>query len=140
MRHAHVAPAKRARPKLPPPHWRGASRAGAVSHLGMPRFMNTLPLLTLLTFLPFVGALMVVGLAQEKKQLARWLSLGFSLGGSRCRLRIGRPSISRAARLDSNAGCRVSRRRGWTRPAYVIALGHRGADGDAGIVEQDRKS
>src|ERR1035441_7756557 len=80
MRHAHVAPAKRARPKLPPPHWRGASRAGAVSHLGMPRFMNTLPLLTLLTFLPFVGALMVVGLAQEKKQLARWLSLGFSLG------------------------------------------------------------
>ena len=42
--------------------------------------MNALPLLTLLTFLPFIGALMVVGLAQEKKQLARWLSLGFSLG------------------------------------------------------------
>src|ERR1035437_1809353 len=41
--------------------------------------MNALPLLTLLTFLPFLGALMVVGLAQEKKQLARWLSLGFSL-------------------------------------------------------------
>ena len=42
--------------------------------------MNALPLLTLLTFVPIIGALAVVGLGSEQKRLARWLSLGFSLG------------------------------------------------------------
>ncbi len=41
--------------------------------------MNAPPLLTLLTFIPAVGALAVIGLAQEQKRLARWLSLGCSL-------------------------------------------------------------
>ena len=41
--------------------------------------MNAPPLLTLLTFTPVVGALAVIGLAQEQKRLARWLSLGCSL-------------------------------------------------------------
>lgn len=41
--------------------------------------MNAPPLLTLLTFIPVVGALAVIGLAQEQKRLVRWLSLGCSL-------------------------------------------------------------
>ena len=42
--------------------------------------MTGLPLLTILTLVPFFGALVVVGLAAEQKQLARWLSFGLSLG------------------------------------------------------------
>jgi NADH-quinone oxidoreductase subunit M len=42
--------------------------------------MNALSPLTLLTFLPIIGALAVVGLGAEQRRLARWLSLGFSLG------------------------------------------------------------
>ena len=42
--------------------------------------MNAFPLLTLLTFVPVVGALAVVGLHPEQKRLARWFSLGVSLG------------------------------------------------------------
>ena len=42
--------------------------------------MNGLPLLTILTLVPLIGALVVVGLGTEQKRLARWLSLGFSLG------------------------------------------------------------
>ena len=38
-----------------------------------------LPLLTILTFVPLVGAVMVIGLGAEQKKLARWLALGFSL-------------------------------------------------------------
>jgi NADH-quinone oxidoreductase subunit M len=41
--------------------------------------MNALPILTLLTFLPIFGALVVVGLNSGQKRLARWLALGFSL-------------------------------------------------------------
>jgi len=42
--------------------------------------MKGLPLLTILTLVPLLGALVVLGLAQEQKRLARWLSLGISLG------------------------------------------------------------
>jgi NADH-quinone oxidoreductase subunit M len=38
--------------------------------------MNHLPLLTVLTFLPLVGGLVVIGLAAERKNLARRLGLG----------------------------------------------------------------
>jgi NADH-quinone oxidoreductase subunit M len=41
--------------------------------------MNGLPLLTILTFVPFLSALVVIGLTQEQKRLVRWLSLGCSL-------------------------------------------------------------
>ena len=42
--------------------------------------MNGLPLLTILTLVPLLGALVVAGVASEQQRLARWLSLGFSLG------------------------------------------------------------
>jgi NADH-quinone oxidoreductase subunit M len=42
--------------------------------------MKGLPILTLLTMAPLIGALLVVGLGTEQKRLARWLSLGISLG------------------------------------------------------------
>ena len=42
--------------------------------------MNGLPILTLLTLLPLIGGLVVIGLGAEQKRLARWLSLGFALG------------------------------------------------------------
>ena len=38
------------------------------------------PLLTLLTLLPLLGGLVIVGLGGEQKRLARWLALGFSFG------------------------------------------------------------
>ena len=73
--------------------------------------MNGLPLLTLLTLLPLIGGLVVVGLGAEQKRLARWLSLGFSLGAlalalvlvAPVRLRFGRASIPGAALLDSRS-------------------------------------
>ena len=40
--------------------------------------MTAFPIITLLTLLPLVGGLIVIGLGADKKQLARWLSLGFS--------------------------------------------------------------
>jgi NADH-quinone oxidoreductase subunit M len=42
--------------------------------------MSAFSPLTLLTLLPIIGALVVVGLGAEQRRLARWLSLGFSLG------------------------------------------------------------
>ena len=53
----------------------------------MSRFMNAFPLLTLLTLVPILGALVVAGLDSEQRKLARWLSLGFSLGGLALRRR-----------------------------------------------------
>ena len=41
--------------------------------------MNAVPLLTILTVLPLLGAVIVIGLDAENKRLARWLSFGFSL-------------------------------------------------------------
>ena len=40
--------------------------------------MNNSPIITILTFLPLVGGLIVIGLGAEKKRSARWLSLGFA--------------------------------------------------------------
>ncbi len=40
--------------------------------------MAGFPLITLLTLVPLIGAVMVIGLDAEKKKLARWLGLGFS--------------------------------------------------------------
>jgi len=42
--------------------------------------MNALPPLSLLTLVPLVGGLMVIGLGAERKRLARGLAFGFSLG------------------------------------------------------------
>jgi NADH-quinone oxidoreductase subunit M len=42
--------------------------------------MTSISPLTILTFLPIVGALALVGLHPAQRKLARWLSLGFSLG------------------------------------------------------------
>src|SRR6266581_6086932 len=36
------------------------------------------PILSILTFLPLIGGVIVIGLGADKKQIARWLSLGFS--------------------------------------------------------------
>ena len=42
--------------------------------------MTATPILSILTFVPLLGALMVIGLNAENKRFARWLALGFSLG------------------------------------------------------------
>ena len=42
--------------------------------------MNAVPFISILTLLPLVGAMVVVGLGPEQKKLARGLSLGFSFG------------------------------------------------------------
>jgi NADH-quinone oxidoreductase subunit M len=42
--------------------------------------MNGLPLLSILTLVPLLGAIVVAGVNREQKRLARWLSLGFGLG------------------------------------------------------------
>jgi len=44
----------------------------------MPRFMSAIPIITILTLLPLVGGILIIGLGSEKKQLARWLGLIFS--------------------------------------------------------------
>src|SRR5436309_10927589 len=40
--------------------------------------MNALPLVTLLTLVPVVGAVLVIGLGAQQKKFARWLALTFS--------------------------------------------------------------
>jgi len=40
--------------------------------------MNDFPLITVLTFLPLVGGLIIIGLGPERKNTARFLSLGFA--------------------------------------------------------------
>src|SRR5438552_312750 len=40
--------------------------------------MNGFPVITILTLVPLIGAVIVIGLGAEKKKLARSLSLGFS--------------------------------------------------------------
>ena len=42
--------------------------------------MSSLPLLTILTFLPLLGGLLVVSLGEKRRPCVRWLSLGVSLG------------------------------------------------------------
>src|ERR1041384_1264030 len=41
--------------------------------------MNALPLLTMLTLVPIVGGVIVIGLGAEQKHLARRMAFGFSL-------------------------------------------------------------
>ena len=41
--------------------------------------MNGFPIVTLITFVPLIGGIIVVGLDREQKELARRLALGFSL-------------------------------------------------------------
>jgi hypothetical protein len=41
--------------------------------------MNGFPLITVLTFTPLVGGLLIIGLGDQRQQLARRLGLGFSL-------------------------------------------------------------
>ncbi len=73
--------------------------------------MNGFPLLSLLTLVPFVGALVVIGLGAEQKRLARWLALGFSLGALALALLLWhqfdssfrRASIRGAAFVDSHS-------------------------------------
>ena len=40
--------------------------------------MNGLPMLTLLTAIPLIGGLVIVGLRSDQRSLARWLGLGFA--------------------------------------------------------------
>jgi NADH-quinone oxidoreductase subunit M len=40
--------------------------------------MNGFPIISVLTFLPLFGAIVLIGLSAEQKKLARWLALGFS--------------------------------------------------------------
>jgi len=41
--------------------------------------MNGFPIISVITFLPLFGAIVLIGLSAEQKKLARWLALGFSL-------------------------------------------------------------
>ena len=43
--------------------------------------MNDFPIITVLTFLPLIGGLIVIGLPGERKNTARFLSLGFAFVG-----------------------------------------------------------
>ena len=40
--------------------------------------MTGFPLISLLTLVPFIGAVLVIGIDPERRNLARWLALGFS--------------------------------------------------------------
>jgi NADH-quinone oxidoreductase subunit M len=42
--------------------------------------MISVPIITILTLLPLIGGFILLGLGSDKKQLARWLALGFSFG------------------------------------------------------------
>src|SRR5690349_10711377 len=70
-RRADVAAAGRTRAGLFAGDWGRAHRAGAARHLGVPRLMNTLPILTILTVLPLVAGLVLIGLGSEQRRLAR---------------------------------------------------------------------
>ena len=108
--------------------------------------MNGFPLLTILTLVPLLGALVVVGLGAEQQAARALAGAGVQprrAGAARwrcgtVRLRLRRPSIRGAARLDSDARRRISRRRGRLGPADGVADGHRRAAGDAGFVEASR--
>jgi NADH-quinone oxidoreductase subunit M len=43
--------------------------------------MTGFPLISLLTLVPFIGAVLVIGIDPERRKLARWLALGFSFAG-----------------------------------------------------------
>jgi NADH-quinone oxidoreductase subunit M len=47
----------------------------------MSPLMTTLPLITILTLIPLIGGVVVVGLERESNRLARWLALAFSFLG-----------------------------------------------------------
>jgi NADH:ubiquinone oxidoreductase subunit 4 (subunit M) len=72
--------------------------------------MNKVPLISLLTFTPLLGGLLVAGLEPARRSLARWLGMGTSGGrawagrGAVAELRreIRRPAIRGTARLDSS--------------------------------------
>ena len=40
--------------------------------------MNGFPIISVITFLPLFGAILIIGLAADQKNLARLLALGFS--------------------------------------------------------------
>ena len=106
--------AERPRAKLSARHRRGAGGAGAVADLGVQRFMNGFPLLTILTLVPLVGGLVVVGLGAEQTEAraragagrsacsrwrSRWLCCGTSSTPRRaaCSSRSGTPGFPRWA-------------------------------------------
>ena len=124
--------------KLSARHRRGARGAGVVPDLGRWE-VNGFPILTILTLLPLIGGIIVVGV--QDKQLARRFALGFSFLIARVGVGLveifrcceRRSAIRREARLDSDARRAVFRRRGWPRAVDGDAHGHRGADGVAGV-------
>src|ERR1051325_43061 len=77
-RRLDVPPSDWARAELSSCHRRGAGRSGSAANLGVPRLMNNLPLLTILTFLPLAGGLIIFGLGSEQRRLARGLALATS--------------------------------------------------------------
>src|ERR1700736_883926 len=78
-RPSHVAIAEWPRTELSPHHRPRAYGARVVTDLGVSRLMTAAPILSILTFVPLLGGLIVIGLNSENKRFARWLALGFSL-------------------------------------------------------------
>jgi NADH-quinone oxidoreductase subunit M len=83
--------------------------------------MNAFPWLTIITVVPLVGALFLLGLAAEQKRLARWLALGFSL------VSLGVVVVLWAQFQSSSGGLQFEERHAW-----ISSLGveyHLGVDG-----------
>ena len=75
--------------------------------------MSGFPLLSLLTFVPLIGALVVIGLKAESKRLARALGLAFSLAGLGLALLLW-------SRFDSASGAiQFQERHAWI-PAFNV--------------------
>jgi NADH-quinone oxidoreductase subunit M len=62
--------------------------------------MNAFPWLTVLTFLPLIGGMVVIGLGAERRALARGLSLGFGFGALVLALTLWRKFQPALARLQ----------------------------------------
>ncbi|HWX22946.1 MAG TPA: NADH-quinone oxidoreductase subunit M [Candidatus Binatia bacterium] len=83
--------------------------------------MNALPLLTILTFLPLIGGLLIVGLGPEQKQLARKTALAFSFGALAVAL------VLWALFRPSQGGLQFEEQYGWI-PRLAVRY-HVGLDG-----------
>ena len=71
-----VAVAERACAKLFARDWTRAGRTGAADDLGVSPVMSSLPLITILTFVPFFGAIVLMATCGDNKAMARRVALG----------------------------------------------------------------
>ncbi|MDO5506616.1 MAG: NADH-quinone oxidoreductase subunit M [Pseudoxanthomonas suwonensis] len=83
--------------------------------------MNSLPLLSLLIWLPILGGVLCLAVGNERPQLARWIAIGFGL----LALLLSLPLFTGFD--HANAGMQFVEDRAWV-PAYDIRY-HLGADG-----------